>query len=351
VSGTQGRVSRAMASLSEGRYLGVLVGLAVLIIVLALTQPTFMTVANWQEIARSQSVTWLLALGSTFVILTIGIDLSIASQVAVAGMAFGLSLTNGSGIWLAIAAALVAGLIMGAINGVFIGMVRISFFVVTLATLSIYQSIALLSTNAQTISLFTDASFLQMSDAVNGSLGPVPIVFIVVVGVYLLGGLILGRTRYGRAVYAVGSNAEAARLTGVPTRAILVSVYAVSGLMCGLASLVAVGRLSAASPISDPNLTLATIAAVLIGGVAFSGGDGRLIGTFLGVLFLGLIQNAISLIGVSSFWQGLVSGLILLVAVGLGVLRDHEWVHRLAGRSLRGGSQQAQSSQEEGSRP
>lgn len=335
--GMSGLVIRGRAAwidLTGSRYLGVVVGLVGLIVVLSFTQPTFLTLANWQEIARSQSVAWLLALGSTYVILTVGIDLSIASQVAVAGMAFGLTLTSGASIWVALLAALAAGLLMGFINGFFIGIARISFFVVTLATLSIYQSIALLSTNAQTISLFTDESFLRMSELVNGSLGPVPIVFIFVVAFYLVGGFVLSRTRFGRAVYGVGSNVEAARLSGLPTRWIYVAVYTISGLMCGLASLVAVGRLSAASPIADPNLTLAIVAAVLIGGVAFTGGDGKLIGTFLGVLFLGLIQNGISLVGISSFWQGLVSGLILLIAVGLGVLRDHEWVRRFSSSAL-----------------
>lgn len=326
--------SSLWSEVSSSRYFGVLVGLVGLILLLSLTQPTFLTVANWQEIARSQSVAWLLALGSTYVILTVGIDLSIASQVAVAGMAFGLTLNAGVNIWLALLVALASGLLMGFVNGYFIGIARISFFVVTLATLSIYQSIALLSTNAQTISLFTNESFLRMSDLINGLVGPVPIVFVFVVVLYVLGAFVLGRTRFGRSVYAVGSNVEAARLSGLPTRWIYVSVYTISGLTCGLASLVAVGRLSAASPIADPNLTLAIVAAVLIGGVAFTGGDGKLIGTFLGVLFLGLIQNGISLVGISSFWQGLVSGLILLVAVGLGVLRDHEWVRRLSSRRL-----------------
>lgn len=330
--GAMQRIRTTWTALTSSRYLGVIVGLVGLVVILALSQPTFMTLANWQEIVKSQSIAWLLALGSTFVILSVGIDLSIASQVALAGMAFGLTLSGGASLWIAVAAAIAAGLLMGFINGVFIGLARISFFVVTLASLSIYQSIALLSTNAQTISLFTDKSFLGMSELVNGLVGPIPIIFVMVVVLYAVGSLVLGRTRFGRAVYAVGSNVEAARLAGLPTRWVYVAVYTLSGLMCGLASLVAVGRLSAASPISDPNLTLAVIAAVLIGGVAFTGGDGKLIGAFLGVLFLGLIQNGISLIGVSSFWQGLVSGLILIIAVGLGVLRDHEWVRRLSSR-------------------
>lgn len=324
-----------ISALLRSRYVGVVVGLAGLIVFLSLTQPTFMTVANWQEIARSQSIAWILALGSTYVILTVGIDLSIASQVAVAGMAFGLTLRADQPVWLALAAAIVSGLLMGLLNGVLIGLARISFFVVTLATLSIYQTIALLSTDAQTISLFTYPGFQGVSDFINGSVGPIPNTLILVVLLYAIGTAVLVWTRYGRGVYAVGSNVEAARLAGIPSRFILTSVYTVSGLTCGIAAIVAVGRLSAASPTADPGLTLSVVAAVLIGGVAFTGGDGSPLGVFLGVLFLGLIQNGISLVGISSFWQGLVSGLILLIAVGLGVLRDHEWLRRLSGRASR----------------
>lgn len=326
---------RAATRLGNSRYLGVLVGLAGLIAFLTLSQPTFFTLANWQEVARSQAIAWVLALGSTFVILTVGIDLSIASQVAMAGMVFGLTMREGYPVWLSIVLTVLAGLGMGWLNGVLIGFANISFFVVTLATMSIFQSAALLTTEGQTITLFAREEFTWVSETVNGSVGPIPRTFLLVVILYGLGTFVLKSTRYGRMVYAVGSNPDAARLAGIPTRLVFMSVYAISGLTCGIAALIGVGRLSAASPVADPGLTLSVVAAVLIGGVAFTGGDGSLFGTFLGVLFLGLIRNGISLIGISSFWQGLVSGLILLIAVGLGVLRDHQWVRRLSLRSRR----------------
>jgi ribose transport system permease protein len=139
---------------------------------------------------------------------------------------------------------------------------------------------------------------------------------------YLAGGFVLRYTHFGRAVYAVGSNPEAARLAGINTTAVLVSVYLISGLCAGLAAVVQTGRLSASAPTGDPTLLLAVVAAVLIGGTAYSGGAGGLLGTLIGVLFLGVVQNGLALSGVSAFWQGTVSGLILIIAVGIGVLRE-----------------------------
>ena len=151
-------------------------------------------------------------------------------------------------------------------------------------------------------------------------------------GLYLVGAFVLHLTPFGRAVYAVGSNPDAARLTGINVKIVLVAVYAISGLAAGLAAVVQTGRLTAAGPQVDPNLMLAVIAAVLIGGTAFTGGDGGLLGTAIGVLFLGVVQNGLQLSDVSTFWQGTVSGGILILAVGLGVLRDVGWRWRLRSR-------------------
>ena len=149
---------------------------------------------------------------------------------------------------------------------------------------------------------------------------------------YLLASFVLHFTSFGRSIYAVGSNIEAARLTGVKVTLVLISVYTISGLSAGLGAVVETGRLTGAGPQVDPNLLLTVIAAVLIGGTAFTGGDGGLLGTAIGGLFLGVIQNGIELSNVSTFWQGAVSGLILIFAVGLGVLRNSRGRAWLASR-------------------
>jgi ribose transport system permease protein len=318
--------------LTLGRYMGVLIGIAVIFVYLTFTQDVFLTWANWQNIIRSQSVVLTLGLGMTFVVLTGGIDLSIASAAAGAGMLLGISIEHGAPWWLAVIVGTCAGLGFGLINGLVIGMLKIPFFVVTLGTLSIYQSVALLTTNGETVSLFSYARFNEVQKLINGNTGQVPTVLILAGVLYGIGAFVLHFTHFGRSVYAVGSNPEAARLTGISVTGVLVAVYAIAGLSAGLASVVQTGRLTAAGPQVDPNLMLSVIAAVLIGGTAFTGGDGGLLGTVIGVLFLGIVQNGLQLSSVSTFWQGTVSGLILVLAVGIGVLRDRGAIARFRTR-------------------
>jgi ribose transport system permease protein len=312
-----------------GRYTGVLVGLVAICIYLSVTEPVFLTWDNWQNIFRSQAVVFTLGIGMTYVVLTGGIDLSIASATAGAAMVLGITVQHGADWWLACLAGIGMGLVFGFANGFMIGVTKIPFFVVTLGTLSIYQSIALLLTNGETVSLFTYPTFNTVQTIINRNTGPFPTVLLIGAGLYLVAAFVLRYTAFGRAVYAVGSNAEAARLTGIKVTAVLIAVYTISGLSAGLGAVVQTGRLTAAGPQVDPNLMLTVIAAVLIGGTSFTGGDGGLLGTVIGVLFLGVIQNGLQLSSVSTFWQGTVSGSILILAVGLGVLRDHGWRIRL----------------------
>lgn len=328
-------VGRALRRLSPGRYTGVLVGVGAIVLYLALTEPVFLTWENWQNIMRSQAVVLTLALGMTFVVLTGGIDLSIASATAGAAMILGLAISHGAPWWLGCLAGIGAGLGFGLANGITIGVLKIPFFVVTLGTLTIYQSIALLTTNGQTISLFSYTRFNEVQTLINGTTGPFPTVMLFAGALYLVAAFLLHFTAFGRSVYAVGSNPEAARLTGISVTSVLIAVYAVSGVSAGFAAIVQTGRLTAASPQVDPNLMLNVIAAVLIGGTAFTGGDGGLLGTVVGVLFLGVVQNGLQLSSVSTFWQGTVSGSILVLAVGIGVLRDRGAAARWRARRTR----------------
>ena len=311
--------------LGLGRFVGVITGLVAFCIYLSVTQAVFMTWGNWQNIFRSNAVVLILALGMTFVVITAGIDLSVASMTVASGMIFGLSIQHGAPWFVAVLATVGFGLALGLANGILIGIGRISFFVVTLGSLSIYASIALLTTSGETISLYDKPSFATSSTLANSTVLGIPRALVMCAVLYAIGAFVLRYTRYGRSVYAVGSNPEAARLAGVKVVAVLVSVYALSGLTAGLAAVVQTGRLAAAAPQVDPTLMLTVVAAVLIGGTAYTGGEGGLLGTIIGVFFLGVVQNGLTLRGVSSFWQGTVSGLILIVAVGLGVLRERGW--------------------------
>ncbi len=314
---------RSLRKLSLGRYTGVLLGFAAIFIYLCVTEPVFLTWGNWQNIIRSQAVVFTLGIGMTFVVLTGGIDLSIASATAGASMMLGIVVRDGGSWWLGCLAAIATGVAFGLANGAMIGILRIPFFVVTLGTLSVYQSVALLSTSGETVSLFSYPRFDEIPTLINGSVGVIPTVMLLGGALYAIGAFILHYTAFGRGIYAVGANPEAARLTGIKVHRLLIAVYMIAGLSAGFAAIVQTGRLTAAGPQVDPNLMLNVIAAVLIGGTAFTGGDGGLLGTIIGVLFLGLIQNGLQLSSVSTFWQGTVSGTILILAVGLGVLREY----------------------------
>jgi ribose/xylose/arabinose/galactoside ABC-type transport system permease subunit len=328
-----GSAARAVAGALVGRYTGVLFALVGLSVALALTQPTFLTWANWENIIRSGATVYVLGIGMTVVVLGAGIDLSVGSAVAAAGMVIGLGIEHGLPWELACAAGVAAGTAMGVVNGILVGVARIPFFVVTLGTLSIYQSLALLVADGGTINLFGYGRFMPVQQLIDGSVGPLPSVLVIGAAFYVAGAIVLRATSLGRAVYACGSNAQAARLAGIRVPLVIVGVYAVSGMFAGFGAIVATGQLTAAAPTADPNLVLTVIAAVLIGGTQFSGGEGGLLGTVIGVTFLEVVQNGLELSSIPTFWQGMASGAILIIAVGLGVSRGH--VHTIRRRLRR----------------
>jgi ribose transport system permease protein len=318
-------IAALLRRLSGSRYAGVLVALVVVCVYLAFTQDVFLTWDNLMNIAKSNSVVFVLAIGATFVIISAGLDLSTASAATAAGMILGLTMDAGWSIAVALAATVLFGLFLGLLNGFMITRLRISYLVVTLGTLSIYQSFALVVHSGRTITVFGHPGFSVLSDFVNNEIGPFPILLIFDLVLLLIAGGVLRYTGFGRSLFAVGSNREAARLNGIDVGRIVLITYGIAGLAAGLASVVQVGRLTGASAQADPTLLLTVIAAVLIGGTTFAGGEGGVLGTLIGVLFLGVVQNGLTLSNVSSFWQGTVSGVILIAAVGLGVLRDRSW--------------------------
>jgi ribose transport system permease protein len=309
-------------NLSLGRYTGVVVALLVVAIYLTITEPVFLTWDNLMNIVKSNSVIFVLAIGATFVVISGGIDLSAASATTATAMIFGLALHSGWSLLPALIAALAFGIGIGLANGILIAKAQISFLVVTLGALSIWASFALVVNDGQTVSVFSAPAFSPIKDFVNKDVGPFPILLIFDVLLVLVAGGVLRYTAFGRALFATGSNQEAARLNGISIGRILILVYAIAGLAAGLAAIVQVGRLTAASATVDPTLLLTVLAAVLIGGTSFTGGEGGVLGTVIGVVFLGVVQNGLTLSSVSTFWQGTVSGVILIAAVGLGVLRD-----------------------------
>jgi ribose/xylose/arabinose/galactoside ABC-type transport system permease subunit len=301
--------------------------LLLLILVFTLLEPRFLHPLNMLNVLRQVSIAGLIAIGMTFVILTAGIDLSVGSLLALAGLvgafvakgglddrfAIGASAAAGNPALLAMAAAILVGVVGGALQGLAITTFRVPPFVVTLGGLTAFRGAALLFSGGGPISGFApDYTWWGQ-----GRIGDVPVPVIVFFLAAIIAHVVLRYTRYGKHVYATGGNEVAAALNGVPTRRIVVSVYMISGFFCGLAAFLLSARLSSAEAVAGSGLELTVIAAVVIGGTSLFGGVGSIVGTIIGALLIGVLTNGLVLLNVSSFVQQIVIGLVLVAAVAL----------------------------------
>lgn len=300
-------------------YAGVGGVLVILCVYLGVTEDSFLTWDNWVSILEANAVVLVVAVGLTFVLLNGGIDLSLGGLMALTAVLMSDLVDAGWPTGLAIVAVIALAGVLGFVNGVLIGKVGLSFLVVTLGSGFIFRSIAQVRTGGQTRSLFEVELIRQLHD---GKLLGIPWLAWASLVVLVVGIVVLRYTGYGRMVYACGGNREAARLAGINVTAIAVSVFALAGLLAGLASIMDASRLTAASPTAATGIELTAAAAVLLGGTSFMGGRGTLLGTLLGVLFLGVLENGITLAGISSFWYGIVSGAVLIAAILLDRIRN-----------------------------
>jgi ribose/xylose/arabinose/galactoside ABC-type transport system permease subunit len=315
-------MNRSLAWLAASRYAAVLLLLVGIAAYFGVSEGArFLSRANIENMLGSVSILWIVAVGMTFVVLTGGIDLSVGAVVALSGLVLA-KLFNGAGVPALLAVVLTVGFgaVLGAaVNGVLIGRARLSFFVVTLGTASLYQGIVSIWSHTETE--YIDSSLVG-GVGFGSALGVTTPIWIML-GVFLVAFAILRWTYFGRDVYAVGGNLEAARLSGINTTATLVSAYAIVGSCAALAGVVQAGRLGASSPDVGADIPLSAAAAVLLGGTSFVGGIGGVTGTAVGVLFIGTLQNGLAIKGVSSFWQQVVTGVILVVAVGIDRIQQN----------------------------
>jgi ribose/xylose/arabinose/galactoside ABC-type transport system permease subunit len=297
-----------------GQSGGILVAVVALAVFFSLTQSSFMSTENVQGILRTTTPLLIAALGMTFVMIAGGFDLSLGSMTALAGVILTMFLAGGLNAALSIVATLVVcSLLAFVLNGLPIGYLKFNFFVVTLATLSIFRGAALLLSNGMSQSSLEWPLIQFLGD---GNLGPIPVPILVVIVIYIGGWAVLKWTRFGRTVFAVGGNPEAAWLAGVDVRKVKATVFAVSGGLAALAGVLLVGRLTSAQPVTGGiGLELAAAAAVLLGGTSFTGGHGSVLGTAIGCLFIGILQNGLTLSGVPTFWQYIATGVILFLAL------------------------------------
>jgi inositol transport system permease protein len=307
------------------KQFGPLLFLIILMIVFTILKPSFIDPINVFNIMRQISITGLIALGMTFVILTAGIDLSVGALLALCGMVaaivakggaastLSLSASEGTGYgWFAaLLAAVLVGSAAGGIQGLTITKLKVPPFVVTLGGLTIFRGLTLMLSNGGPISGFTP----DMRWFGTGLIGPVPVPVIIFAIAAVLCHIVLRYTRYGRAVYAVGGNAEAARLSGLRVDRVLVSVYVIVGFFSGLAAFVLSARLNSAEAVAGLGYELTVISAVVIGGTSLFGGIGSVGGTVVGAALIGVLQNGLQFNNVSSYTQSVVIGLILILAV------------------------------------
>ncbi|MEK9198110.1 ribose ABC transporter permease [Ureibacillus sp. 179-F W5.1 NHS] len=293
--------------------LGPLFGLILLIIVVSILNPSFLSIANIFNVLRQVSISAIIAFGMTFVILTGGIDLSVGSTLALTGAIAASLLASGTDPFLTMGIALIIGLILGAINGVIITKGKVAPFIATLATMTIYRGLTLVYTDGRPISGLGDHYSFQLFGKGYFLGFPVPVVTMVIAFVILY--FILQKTTFGRRVYAVGGNEEAAKLSGIHTDKVKIAVYAITGFLAALAALILTSRLNSAQPTAGESYELDAIAAVVLGGTSLNGGKGWIFGTLIGALIIGVLNNGMNLIGVSSFWQQVVKGIVILIAV------------------------------------
>ncbi|WP_244493810.1 ribose ABC transporter permease [Aureimonas sp. AU4] len=300
---------------------GILVVLVGLIVLMAFIAPNFARVDNLLNIARSISVNAILAAGLTFVILTGGIDLSVGSIVAVSGVVAVLCAMAGLPAPAAIALGMAAGGTCGLINGALTAYLGLAPFIVTLGTMTFLRGLSYTMTAGQPIV----ASDLNFRDLGNGYLVGLPIPVIVMVLVFVAAWFLLERTLYGRHVYAVGGNREAARLAGVRVNRVVTSVYVLAGICAGLAGVILAARLISAQPTAGTGYELDAIAAVVLGGTSLAGGRGRIVGTLIGAVILGVLSTGLILMNVPFFTQLLIKGVVIILAVAIDSLKQRSF--------------------------
>jgi ribose/xylose/arabinose/galactoside ABC-type transport system permease subunit len=304
----------AMRNLSsKGQFVGVLALLIALVVAFSLTEPRFFTAANIRVMLTGVAILWLISLGLTVVMLTGGFDLSLGSMLGLSGFIFvGFYVNLGLPAAIAVVLTVLAGAALGGgINGFLIGRLGMPFLVVTIGTLSLFQGVTFLVSGGQTTSLTS-----SLLDQIGfGTAAGVPISVWIMIGTVLVSLFVLRRTYFGRDVYATGGNPKAARLAGVSVTWTLVAAYAFAGAMAALAGVLQNAFISAASPAGGGTIIFDATAAVLLGGTALGGGVGGIGGTVVGVLFLGVLRNGLSIGGVDAAWQQVISGAIVILAV------------------------------------
>ena len=293
--------------------LGALIALVLLVVVIGIISPDFRTVSNFLSLLRQSSINGLIAFGMTCVILTGGIDLSVGSTLALSTALCAGLIKGGMPVELALILALAIGTALGLISGILVTKGRLQPFIATLVTMTVYRGLTMIYMDGKPISGLGDSFALKFVGKGKIFGIPVPVIlFIIIFAVFMF---LLEKTVFGRRVYATGSNAQAAKLAGVNIARTKLAVYAISGVMAALSGLILLSRLGSAQPNLGEGYELDAIASVALGGTSMNGGRGRIWGTFVGVLIIAVLNNGLNILGVSSYYQDVVKGIVILIAV------------------------------------
>ncbi|RUT31377.1 ABC transporter permease [Arsenicitalea aurantiaca] len=311
-SANPGRARRQMAADILSKY-GIVLAFVILFVALSFAHQNFLSTANLTNVLRQVSINGILAIGMTYVILTGGIDLSVGSVLALCGVVAGSLVTGAdpANPALAFLAGIGVGALVGAINGILIARFKVTAFVVTLGMLSMARGATLLYSDGRPIPNLSPEFRWFGQGFVMG----VPVPVIVFALVFIIAFIVLRYTVYGRWIYAVGGNIKSARTSGIPTRSVIFSAYMIMGALAGLAGVILTARTTSALPQAGLGYELDAIAAVVIGGTSLVGGVGSVTYTLIGALIIGVISNGLDLLGVSSYYQQIIKGAIIVVAV------------------------------------
>ncbi|WP_188498763.1 ABC transporter permease [Pullulanibacillus pueri] len=298
------------------RQYGLILALVVLFIVMSLVADNFFAVSNLMNIARQLSVTSIASVGMTLVILIGGIDLSVGSILALSGVMAAMMYSSIESPFLALFVGVLAGAAVGFFNGFVTAKGQIAGFITTLATMSAIRGLSYIFTDGMPISE-TSPSFIYIG---TGYFWGIPIPIYIMIIILLLGSYIVKFTRFGRYIYAIGGNEQTSKWSGLKVDRVKIYVYTISGLLTGLAGVILASRLASGQPSAGDGFELDVIAGVIVGGTSLSGGKGNISGTFIGVLLIGILGNGLTLLNVSSYYQMVIKGGIIILAVLLDTL-------------------------------
>ena len=289
------------------------IGLILLVVVISVLNTAFLDLSNLLNLLRQVSINGLIAFGMTFVILTGGIDLSVGSILALSSAFTAILITSGLDPIVALIVGVLGGFLLGVFNGVLVTFGSMAPFIATLATMTIFRGLTLVITDGNPITDLGDSYLFQLFG--KGYFFGIPVPAITMIIVFIVLEIILQKTTFGRHTYAIGGNEVASKISGIKVNKVKILIYGISGLMSALAGAILTSRLNSAQPTAGTSYELDAIAAVVLGGTSLTGGKGRIVGTLIGVLIIGVLNNGLNLLGVSSFYQQVVKGIVILIAV------------------------------------